>query len=217
MLQRRATLEESKLWPRNQIITDESRVPCIPRFFWLEARQHFESGYPVSAILMSGLAVESGVTEYASQWMHKAFEIELSEAVKILECTMFRRIVGLLCRKEELAKDLRNDLYEIYDKRNEFVHVQTSQILGSFGEEKLEVKDGTGKVLTRMKVKDDDLFKAVGVQMNAEDEARKTLQLTEQCILRLFDIDRYWKRFLWNENPSSRPTKVDSEKEAHNP
>jgi hypothetical protein len=204
MLRRRKDniMAESKLWPRNKIIADETDIPTIPHFFWRSARRDYEGGESVSAILMAGLAVESGVNEYASHWMHRMFGKEPAIAMKFLEepPMNFRMTVKLLWFVGEFKEDLKDDLNAVYNSRNRYAHIQTSKILGKIGEEEVAFKDSEGKIVQKVKMKDDDFFRAVGVIANADAEAQRIIELTEQCMSRLFEKSKsdYWKRLVWN-------------------
>ena len=211
-------MTENKLWPRNQIISDESLIPLLPRFFWRSARRHFEDDDPVSAIVMCGLSVESGVNEYAAQWMHRTFAIEPSEAVKVIECMDFRRSVKLLMRNGELSKRLKKELDSAYNSRNKYVHVLSAQILSDLGEQYVQTKNDKGQLVNAFKFKDNDFFRTLGVYMKADQDAPKIIEKTERCISGLFEIDNsdYWQRLVWGEKKDVRTAEVPS-RNAGNP
>jgi hypothetical protein len=119
--------------------------------------------------------------------------------MELLEGMMFRQTVNMLRRKGELPKRLTKDLNRIYNKRNKYVHIQSSAILNNLGEEQVEFKNDKGKVVQTTKVKDYDLLKSAAVLANADDEAPPIIKLTEECLNGLFEINKsgYWKRLVW--------------------
>jgi hypothetical protein len=199
MLPRKVELAESKLWPKNQIVHDESILPLIPRFCWLWARKHFEANEHVSSILMAGLAVESGLNEYACIWMNRKFGIESPTAMKFLEESMdFRKTIELLSFVGAIEEGLDSALHSVYDSRNRYAHIQTSKILGKLGDEAAEIRDADGNVTAKITFKDEEVLRTVGILTNAGKDARIILEKAEYCLAHLFESD-YWKRLLRGE------------------
>jgi len=194
-------LPEKKLWPPNQFIVDETYIQPTPRFLWKVARQHYEKDDSLSAILMAGLAIESGVNEYASAWFNRKFGKEQTEGLAFLEASMdFRRTVELLWFVGAFTKELKDDLHKVYDSRNKYAHIQIMKIIKDTGEIEVQVKDSDGKPTRTIKFKEDEIFRMVGVIMNADDDAWEILKKTELCLERLFGKDEsdYWKHLIWN-------------------
>jgi hypothetical protein len=194
-------LPRKKLWLRNEIIFDESDIPVVPHFFWRSARKHYDADESVSAILMAGLAVESGVNEYASAWLHRMLGKNQTAAMKFLEESMdFRKTAELLWYVDAFKEKLKNDLNTVYNKRNKYAHMQTLKILGQMGEQEAEEKTTEGKLVRKVKFKDDEMFRMIVVIMNAEEDAWEILRKTELCMRGLFNKDEsdYWKRLVWN-------------------
>jgi len=199
---------EGKLWPKNKTIADDFRIPLIPRAFWLNARHHFENDFAVSAILMSGLAVESGINEYASMWMSRRFGMEQSSAMKFLEESMdFRKTVELLSFVGAIEEGLDSNLHSVYDSRNRYTHIQTSKILGKMADEVAELRDARGRVVVASTVKDEEVLRTHVVFANATLDARGILDKTEHCLAHLFETE-CWKQLLLNV----APRKANSEK-----
>lgn len=195
-------MSTKKLWPQNAIVDDETVIPALPRLFWILARGHYEAHQNISAILMAGLAVESGVNEYASAWLHKNLGKGRSEAMRFLENTMdFRKTVELLWFAGAFQKELRDDLHTVYDGRNKYAHIQSLKILGAMGEAEVQKMRPDGVFVRKVKVKDDEVVRRLGVLMKAEEEAWTLLEKTEHSLVRLFKIDEsdYWKDLVESE------------------
>jgi hypothetical protein len=203
------TAEEKKeLWARNEIITDETYVPPVPRDFWLFARRAYESDemQEISAILLAGLAVESSVNEYASAWFHRKFGKDPTVAMKFLEDSIdFRRLVELLWFVGALSDSLKSELHAVYNSRNKYAHIQVMKILGEKGEEEIQYRTG-GQVVRKLKAKEDDLMRTIFIMMNAQEDAWQILRKTELCIRGLFDVDEsdYWRELVWGGAGASR-------------
>jgi len=131
----------------------------------MSARTDYDDEESVSSILMAGLAVESGVNEYASAWLSKMFGKDQSEAMQFLEKSMdFRKTVECLGFVGAFKRQLRSDLHTVYDSRNKYVHMQTLKILDQLGEQVVKVRrSDDGKLLRTVKVKDDKMSAMVGV------------------------------------------------------
>jgi len=192
-----------KLWPQNEIIVEEADIPLVPRFFWRSSRRRYEADDSVSAILMMGLAVESGVNEYASAWLHRKFEKNMTEAMQFLEASMdFRKTVELMWYTGAFKKELKDDLHTVYDRRNKYAHIQTLKILGELGEYETEETTPDGKTVRKIKAKDDEVYRILLVNVKAEDDAFELLKKTELCMVRLFKMNEsdYWKQLIWNRH-----------------
>lgn len=188
-------MAETRLWPKNKIITDDFRIPLISRAFWLTARKHFEDEDAISAILMAGLAVESGVNEYASMWMHRKFEIEQNSAMEFLEESMdFRKTIELLSSTKAIEQDLKKALHTVYNSRNRYSHIRTSEILRTMAGVEVQIRDAEGIVTGKIPVSD-EVIKSFFVRIRAEQDARSILEKAEYCLSHLFETER-WKHLL---------------------
>ena len=68
------------------------------------------------------------------------------------------------------------------------------------GEQEAEERTTEGKLVKKVKLKDDEMFRLIVVYMKAEEDAWEVLRKTELCLKGLFNKDEsdYWKHLVWN-------------------
>ena len=193
-------MQKRPLWIQNEIVGNWVDIPLVPRYYWLSARKAYEADDPIGAILLTGLAIESGVSEYAAAWFYRRFGKNITEAKKFLEDWMdFRKTVNLLWFIGSFRDELKDNLHDAYNDRVKYTHTKVIQILGDKGNLEL-VSYKTEQAMPKIKVKDDENAKIDFLYMNAQEDAWNLLRKTEVCLRGLFNVKEsdYWKILIWN-------------------
>lgn len=181
--------------PPKMRFDDETSIPLIPRFFWLDARQSFVFGQFVATVLLAGMSIEISVRQFLESWIERRIENQTASEIisTILEEVDFRKAVKI-CEDQKCFGDdsVYGKLNACYDVRNKYSHARLSSILGKWGLQPVTEQSQSGPSTTHTVREDEFLTSAVMAQISSREDALHMLRLVDDSLRVIFTKSGYY-------------------------